>query len=368
MKDAVSVLFDTSALRAAGWSSAPLSTVLELSRANLLDVYLPQLVCEERRTQWRDAPDTPLGKSVESLRALAADQLVPAHHSEAISKALAAVEALDMEAISKDVIAAFIQENRLIELPMTLEQATQAWRGYFSGDLPYAGTKARKDIPDAHIFAAAQELLQKKGSVHFVCHDGGLASALGQLTGGVVHSSVEELLQSGILQEARTHWKRDQIWQKVQHNAPVSLIVDDVRDMLENHLWEQLHGFEFKDSALPGDWTVAHITEVWGGETIEISNPDDWGGGLMSFEVSCETDARIQFEIPREEEFSLMAWQEIGWRPERNMVDVSAKVRLFLEGTVDVEVDLENAQIGAEPLLSNVGFDDDSVKVYLIKY
>lgn len=368
MKDAVSILFDTSALRAAGWSSAPLSTVLELSRANLLDVYLPQLVCEERRTQWRDAPDTPMSKSVESLRALAADQLVPAHHSEAISAALAAVEALDIEAISKDVMAAFIQTNRIIELPMTLEQAKEAWRGYFSGHPPFEGTKARKDIPDGHIFAAAQEVLQKKGSVHFVCRDGRLASALGQLNGGIVHSSVEELLQSGVLQEARTHWSRDQIWQKVQHNAPVPLIIDDVKEMIENRLWEELHGFEFKDSALPGDRTVAHITEVWGGETIEISNPDDWGGGLMSFEVSCETDARIQFEVPREEEFSLMVLQEVGWRPERDMIDVSAKVRLCIEGTVDVEVDLENAKMGTEPLLSKVGFDEDSVRVHLIQY
>ncbi len=56
VKFTTAVLFDTSALRDAGWTSAPLLTLLELSKAGLVEVCLPELVTQERRTQWRERP------------------------------------------------------------------------------------------------------------------------------------------------------------------------------------------------------------------------------------------------------------------------------------------------------------------------
>ena len=366
MKSTVIIFFDTSALRTAGWQSAPLSTVLQLSKAGLVDVYVAELVAEERRTQWHEEPR----KAVEGAKAALADfvddPLLPGQHLATVKAALTALQAVDFDAISKDAVNNFISSNRLQHIPLTLEQAKTAWQSYFAGNPPHRLLKSRDDIPDAHIFAAGAELLQQTGSVHFVCGDKRLSAAFAKLPGATIHQSIEELFQSGALTEPRNLWKRDEIWQRIRHNCPMSAIEQEVRELLETRLNDELEGFEFQDLALPGEDKWAQVSWVSGGELIEISKPDDWGGGLMSFAISCETEAGIAMSATWDEFRSAPpVWTNIGWEGGRTL-EASATVLLGVEGIVDVEVDLENAEFGREPILSKVALEPSSLRTIII--
>jgi hypothetical protein len=363
LKYEISIFFDTSALRQLGWNAAPLSSVLQLSKAGLVEVYLPELVVEERRTQWADTPQQALIAARAALKTLAEDPILPTHHVEEVKRALEATSRLDIEAMSSASIEAFITSNRINKLPLTFEQSQAAWKAYFSGSAPHRKPKNRDDIPDAHIFEAGKALLERTGLVHFVCADKRLASAFQLLSGARVYENLEDLFEQGVLQEPTRLWSRDQKWRQIQHLAPLDKIQAELRERLEGDLTDDLSDLDFDDEALPGD-RPAYILTASGGELISIENPDDWGGGIMSFAVEFECDASIELKVSREEALELPTWLEVDWAGDHT-ASLIGHVRLKIEATVDVEVDLDNVARRLTPLLSRAEFDD--LRVYIIE-
>ncbi|HEX8513833.1 MAG TPA: PIN domain-containing protein [Allosphingosinicella sp.] len=350
-------MFDTSALREAGWHSSPLSSIFQLSKAGLVEVYLPELVIAERRTQWAEKPREAISGARQALRELASNPITPSQQAQQVNQLLADLSKMDVDEMSLLAFDQFVRDNKIIELPITLEHSKAAWRSYFSGLAPHRKPKNRDDIPDAHIFEAAKELIERKGDVHFVCGDKRLSSALAPLPGARVHASLEELFQSGALEDATNLWSRDQAWRRIEQLAPLDEIKEEIRNQLESDLEVHLHDLDFVDDALPGDETVAHVLWAMGAELIEIENPDDWGGGLMSFQVDCECDAGIRMRYSHEEARGLPDWIDVSWG-HGNYVEATADVRLKVETTVDVEVDLSNVEDGLKPLLSRIEMND----------
>lgn len=358
----IAIFFDTSSLRDLGWTSAPLASVLELAKAGLVEVYLPELVVAERRTHWAEGPAKALLAARTALKDLASNSIITSHHAEQVRQALAEVEKLNIEEMSVAAVESFLRANRINELPMTFEQSKAAWKSYFAGKPPHRAIKNRDDIPGAHIFEAAKELLQRSGEVHFVCSDKRLAAPLKALHGARVYGTLEDLFASKVLAEPTQLWARDKKWREVAHLAPMEEIKSELRSRIAEDLDEELHNLDFTSEKIPVAGAVAHINWALGGELIEIENPDDWGGGHMTFEVGCECLAGIRIGLSHEDARGLPGWIEVEWG-HGSAIYATAQVRLRVETSVDVEIDLLNVERNTRPLLGSVSFNDPQLHI-----
>jgi hypothetical protein len=352
------LVFDTSIVRGTKWGSAPLQTLLELSKGELIDIYLPELAFEEWRTQWRDRHATGLLQGFSGLEALAADRLLPEMHRKAVEDALEACRAVDIEQLSRDRFDGILLENRLYKVPFSFEQAKEAWSSYFRGAAPHRSVKSREDLPDAHILAAVRELRGARGSLHCVTSDKGLLEALRNVEGVFTHSNFETLFDVSELRAARERWERDKAWQEVLPSVDFNVLQEEVHQFLEEHAGEYLVNLEVNSSKIPNDLDAASIRWASGAEFIEVSNPDDWGGGLLTYEVSFDVDALVLFLIDRADVFDRPSWVELSWAGDEvgRHVQAEGDVRLVVEGEVTVQVDLESAKVGSAPFLTEFRF------------
>lgn len=350
------VFIDTSVLRGTGWKGAPFQSLLELSKAGLLDIHIPELVFEERRTQWRDKHIEALRHCAAALQALTSDDIYPSGHLPAANKALEALSKVDLDAASKEAFEKLFKQNNIKIVPLSISQAKTAWDLYFGGAAPLKKSKNRDDIPDAHIFAAASEVAQSKLELHCVCSDGPLSAALEGLDSVFVHASIEELLKADIIARVRTHWEADKVWQQVQSNVSYQDLKDEVVSFLEHVAGDCLMGERLLSSMIPDAGSNARVEWADGGELVEVENPDDWGGGLLSFDVSFECDAGASFLVDPDDASKLPHWIRVTWGDpfRRSLGEGEATLRLYVEGFVTAQVDLERAKRNETPLLTNL--------------
>src|SRR3954467_13224896 len=100
MRSSPSILFDTSALREAGWHSSPLSSIFQLSKAGLIEVYLPELVIAERRTQWAEKPRDALSIARQAMRELASNPITPPQQAQQVRRLLEDLSKMDIDSMS----------------------------------------------------------------------------------------------------------------------------------------------------------------------------------------------------------------------------------------------------------------------------
>lgn len=366
MKKKIAIFFDTSALKALGWNAAPLMSVLELSQSGLAEVYFPELVVSERRSHWIESPQRAIDSAVDALKALAANPIIASEDGVQVEKARLALAELDIRRMAGTAVANFIREHRIKELPLTIEQSKAAWESYFDGTAPHQKLKSRDDIPDAHIFQSAVDLVSQVGEVHFVCADKRLGEALRSVKGAHVHENLEALFKSGALSEATHRTQRDRTWRGIKHLVLASAIADEVKALLEEDLEELVRGVEFEDGVLPGHATRARVDWALGAELVRIENPDDWGGGRMSFQFECETVSGISATMSIEDARDIPEWMRVS-AAHGGLLDIEASVKLAVQGTVDVEVNLLNAERGVKPLLGSATLETSTVRLFIIR-
>lgn len=96
---------------------------------------------------------------------------------------------------------------------------------------------------------------------------------------------------------------------------------------------------------------------------VDISNPDDWGGGLLSYEVSFECEAGLYFLVYRGNTDQLPSWVSISWgHPEDHYLEATGDVALFVEGTVTEQVDLLTVE-GSSPGFLDWKLEPDRIVV-----
>ena len=80
------------------------------------------------------------------------------------------------------------------QYPITLEQAENVAKDYFTGAPPFKNLKNRNDIPDSFIWRVLLDVAKESGQLHFVTGDDALFAAA---------QAVPHLLQLGIFQPRR---------------------------------------------------------------------------------------------------------------------------------------------------------------------
>lgn len=356
------VFIDTSALRKSGLRAAPFQSLLELSKADLVDVFIPEIVFEEQRTQWRDRHLSKLREGTAALYSLLADDVFPTRQRLAAQAALKGLSGIDLEEASKEGFAALFKQNNVNMIPLSIEQVKTAWGHYFGGGGPMTSIKSRNDIPDAHIFVAAQELAGEKNELHCVCHDGALGAALADVAGVSVYPSVDELMQAEFITQARTHWEAERVWLKIEPTLSQRDLLKEVTSYLEAEGGNFLTVMTVDSALIPT--SSAKIDWADGGEIVEVDNPDDWGGGFLSFEVAFECDAGISFLVLRDELQRLPSWVRYARSGSYPVQDAEGTVRLYVEGSVTAQIDLERAKALEPPFLANLSFALDSISVH----
>lgn len=176
------LLIDTSYLRRAGFNDPNLRLLLHFSKTDLLKIFVPHIVWEERRTQLLEVA---FGKiktvsdafdklKAELPRNFVLDGLPP--------PTLSLWTRADLDVQSKKAMAEFAAEHKIEIVPLASDHADRAWERYFNTNPPFDPSKERenrrKSIPDSWIFEAAIDLHRKHPDLVALCDDGDLSLAM----------------------------------------------------------------------------------------------------------------------------------------------------------------------------------------------
>lgn len=179
------VLFDTSALLDIRLNSAQAERLRTLCREGLCEVYVPEIVVDELKSQLSERLRPP-GELLGALSWLAGDQ-----YREVVN-AVEQLKTLNKAEVAGGSVNAWLEGLGAVIVPY--EAADAVFRSYFEGSGTFRKPKARDDIPDGFVFAAMRSLASKD-PVHAVCKDGLLAKAMKGLPHvSAVHAGLLEFL------------------------------------------------------------------------------------------------------------------------------------------------------------------------------
>lgn len=176
------VLLDTSYLREVGFDNPDFRRLLEYSKVNVLKIFVPHIAWEERRTQYFDkvyAKVLKVENEFEALKAIVPGNFVLRGLSP---PSLKIWNRMEIEAKSREVMAAFAQENNIEIVALAPDHGERTWRRYFDVGVPFNREQQRehrrKDIPDAWILEAAIDVKARHPGLLALCGDGKLSDAL----------------------------------------------------------------------------------------------------------------------------------------------------------------------------------------------
>jgi PIN domain len=358
----IAVLLDTSTLRGTSWSSAPFQSLLELSTAERLDIFVPEIVYQERRTQWRDEYSKRMKEAESTLRKYISDPLIADPLRERFNTALKALPvASDGEATSNELFEKFFAGHRVARLPMTGQHTTEVFARYFRGEPPFKEIKARNDIPDGFIFVAAAELVSVRNPLHCVCVDNELGKALTKVPGVVVHISVDDLLRDPTVIETRAVWEADKTWQVIKPRVPFDRVNAELERFIREHIEDFVVGKRVRSPEIPDDNNEATVHAFGEPEDIEIGGYEDWGGGWISAPVHFLVDVSISFFVFRSDAFDVPSWVSVSYGdPEEDHYfeaegDVRVRVHVVLSGRVDLTASFEDTE---RAVLQTISIED----------
>jgi hypothetical protein len=177
------LLIDTSYLRRAGFNDPDFRLLLHFSKTDLLKIFVPHIVWEERRTQLLE---TAAGKiktvsdAFDKLKAelpsnFVLDGLLPLPTLRIWTRA-------DVDMKSKKAMTEFAAEHKIEIVPLAPDHANRAWERYFNINPPFDPSKERenrrKSIPDSWIFETAIDLHRTCPDLVALCNDGDLSVAM----------------------------------------------------------------------------------------------------------------------------------------------------------------------------------------------
>jgi hypothetical protein len=176
------VFLDTSYLREVGFGNSDFRKLLEYSKANVLKIFVSHIAWEEWRTQYFDkayAKVLKVDREFEALKVMLPGNFI----LEGLTPPTLTIwKKSEIDAKSREVMAAFAEENKIHVVALAPDHAERAWRRYFDVGVPFNPEQdrehRRKDIPDAWILEAAIDVKGRHSGLIALCSDGKLSDAL----------------------------------------------------------------------------------------------------------------------------------------------------------------------------------------------
>lgn len=303
------VVLDTNIIRGASEQSTPFQILRDLAHAHSVKVVIPKVVLEERRTQWRSRYAKQIDTAKQSLSILSTELTLS--NLESLTSALAALEEIDIEAMSLNRYKNFVEGNGFSIREMTIDECEAAWTGYFSGGAPFKKLKNRADIPDAHILASVVEIAKTAPTLHFVAGDAAMYDAASEIEGITCHKTLEGLIETGEIQALRFELETEKKWQKVKPLVSGATIKELVAAHVLEHGSELLEWLEVRDSAIPEDNHTALVQSYGEAYAVSVGDVQDWGAGYLRCSATYSVEALLSFMVFRGDAFDVPDWVSV---------------------------------------------------------
>ena len=364
---AATVVCDTSTLRGTGSTSAPYQVLKGLVSAGLVNVLVPELVLNEFRTQWRDRIQSDVVAGLKAFGTLSNDTFITANSTTNFKNATAQITSLDLEALSLDYAAHFLSDSGFQLFPLSFDQANDAWKRYFLGQLPSNKVKFRADIPDAHVLAAMAEITKLNNQTIFVCADKPLRQAAEIGNDVICFDSFASLIASPILEPFVAKWQLEEKWKLLKTNLNLDPILDRVQGFVMENGGNLLSYKEVTDPQIPEDNRTASIAMYGEPEEIEASSPEDWGGGFLRYSVSYFSECLLSFNVFRADAFDVPEWVSvtIGDPETDHYFEAEGYAVVIVNVDVTVRVNLNATSNELDELIDKISFDNNSLDLSL---
>jgi hypothetical protein len=356
---APAVVLDTSIIHNTGPSSAPFQVMKKLIEAGLLRVFIPELAMEEFRTQWRDRNQVNIVQASKALKSLSGESLLPANVTAGADQLSDLLDTVDLEALSEAFAKDYMGSNGFATLPLSFEQARDAWRCYFLGHLPSKKAKHRPDIPDAHILGALKEFVEKEANILFVSADKGQRDSASDIDKVICFDSLDVLIKSTQIAPLISKWEMEQAWQALQRRLPFEEVEEFVRIFVEQNGGDLISWEVVRDPQIPEDNNSANITMYGEPEEIELDGPQDWGAGILRYCATYFSESLLSFNVFRGDAFHVPEWVSVTFGDFDKDHYFDAEGYAVIEVTVDVTVRIriEAEELATEDLIEDISFE-----------
>lgn len=338
------VLLDSSALRSAGWKSAAVASLLELARNDQIELIVPQMAYDERRTQWRDDYAKKIKDSIRHIRSARQDSLIDSVISNALSEAIAKLEAVsDAEAASVRLANAYFANGAKVE-PIGPADAGVVMANYLIGAAPFSDVKARKDIPDAYIYEAVKRYADIENPATFVTGDENLAVAVRAIGGVAVFTDLSELMEAPVIVGALEQVARSEKWEEYFDQIDDDYLEQIAERFVEENYTNLLDRIHIKDRSIPSDGHDATINTYYDIEDFHITLASHFGNGWIQIECEFECDVSLGFMVYRSDAYDLPDWVSVtyGDPEEDHYFDAEGDRRIAVTMVLAVKMDVDS--------------------------
>lgn len=364
----VPVALDTSVMHGISLVSAPYQVLIGLVESGLVKVLVPEIALEEFRTRWRDRTKGHVSDGIRASKALADEETLPVHIRANAAEMSGQLSYVDTENLSYTFLEEYLSETGFRPYPLSFDQAKEAWKNYFLGNLPSKKVKHRSDIPDAHIISALKEMQStEKRKLLFVSLDKAQLESASELSDVECFDSLEALIKSEGLTPLVAKWQVDEKWKNLQESlnfdeilsAVESFVKSDGGDLLS---WQEVHGSE-----IPDDNNSALISMFGEPSNIDIQDVQDWGGGILRYSLSYESECLLSFHVYRADAFSVPDWVSVtmGDPEEDHYFDAEGYANVAVDVDVTVRVNLNSEMPDAPLKIDDISFELSSLELSL---
>jgi hypothetical protein len=364
------IVLDTSVLHNAGATSAPFQVLRGLVAGGLSRVLIPELAVEEFRTQWRDRNQTNIGQGVKALKALAGEVVLQKEIVADAANLSARLSKVDIESLSSNFMDGYLSQNGFEIIPLSFDQAKDAWKSYFIGNLPSKKAKHRPDIPDAHIVAALKELSVKEATILFASSDKGQREAASEIVNVVCFDNLEALIKSEQLKPLIAKWESEEKWRAIQKTLPFGEVAQLVQAFVQENGGELLSWEMVSDPTIPEDSHTALVSLFGEPEEVEIGEPQDWGGGLLRYNATYFSECLLEFRVFRGDAFDVPEWVSvsIGDFEKDHYFGAEGYAVVIAEVDVTVRINLDDASVQITDRVEDISFEMGSLELKLANY
>ena len=286
------VVVDTTALRSDPLRRSAAWKLLErLGQSGKVQIYLSDITRREFITHREDEFDSAIVEAKRISKKLT--NLVP--RDQSVGKIQSSID--EIESRREQVGCGFdewLGEAKLNVLPVDNNHTSKVIDAYFTGDPPFPQKKSRKDFPDAFIYQSVVDLKGTLDELHVVTNDNNLGSKFGELTGVVVHESVEKFIKHGSVSPLATRMESID-WFLEFATAPAGIATDQsIIDAIETQLpGKSVEGFPEHYGATIQSY--GEITNL----VVDNAGFEDYGDGVIVLPFSAKCDCIVEYFLPK---------------------------------------------------------------------
>lgn len=353
------IILDSSVLRSAGWRSAAIASLFELARNGQIEVIIPQMAYDERRTQWREEYSKKIKESIRQIKSARQDPLLDKDVSDALDAAVAKLETIaDAESTSIRLTEIYFGNGAKVEATLPGDGST-VMASYLAGAPPFSDVKARKDIPDAYIYEAVKRHADEKYPANFVTGDENLAAAVREIPGITVFTDLSELMTGPVIVGALETVALSERWDEYFGEISDEWFEETAREFVEDHYIGFLERIHIRDRSIPSDGHEASMNLFYDVEDFQTSLVTHFGNGWVQIECEFECEVNLSFMVYKNDAFDLPDWVTVSYGDpeEDHYFDAEGgrriAVKLVLAAKMHIDSDgdptIENIELSEPP-------------------